>query len=55
MSAREEDSPPRGILLERLPRLDLATMRATLTSVESALGQSDLLPVPEAEPARAKR
>jgi len=45
----------RGILLERVSRLDLALIRSTLTLLESALGQSDLLPVFEAEMARATR
>lgn len=39
----------RGVLLERLERLDVATIRATLGMLEAALGQSDLLPVFEAE------
>ena len=39
----------RGILRERLPGLDLALIRSTLTSLEDALGQSDLRPLFERE------
>lgn len=45
----------RGILLERLPQLDLSTLRSTLGLLEAALSQSDLLPQLEAELARARR
>jgi hypothetical protein len=45
----------RGILLERVAQLDLATIRATLGLLEAALGQSDLQPAFEAELARAQR
>ena len=45
----------RGILLERLPRLDLELLRSTLAMLEAALRHSDLLPVLEAALARAKR
>ena len=45
----------RGILLERLPQLDLGTIRATLGLLEAALGQNDLRPAFEAELARARR
>lgn len=38
----------RGILLERLSQLDLVVIRSTLALLESALGQSDLLPEFEA-------
>jgi hypothetical protein len=44
----------RGVLAERGDRLDLEMIRATLRSLEEALGQSDLLPVLEAELARWK-
>lgn len=39
----------RGILLERLPELDIQAIRTTLALVEAALGQSDLSPAFEAE------
>lgn len=45
----------RGVLLERLPDLDVAAIRGTLILVERALGQSDLTPVFEAELERAQR
>lgn len=45
----------RGVLLERLERLDLASIRETLGLLEGALGVSDLLPVFESELARARR
>ena len=45
----------RGILLERLAQIDLAGVRSTLAMLESALGQSGLLPVFEAELKRATR
>jgi hypothetical protein len=45
----------RGVLLERLPRLDLETIRSTLGLLEAALGQSDLQPVFEEELTRARR
>lgn len=45
----------RGILLERLPQLDLTSIRSTLALVEAALGQSDLQPAFEAELTRAQR
>ncbi len=44
-----------GILRERGKRLDLERIRATLRLIEEALGQSDLLPVFEAELERARR
>lgn len=43
-----------GVLLERLDRLDLATIRQTLDLLEGALSQSDLRPVFEAQLARVK-
>lgn len=45
----------RGVLLERLDRLDVAAIRSTLGLLEGALGVSDLMPVFEAELARARR
>lgn len=45
----------RGVLRERLDRLDLGTIRETLRLLEEALSVSDLLPVFEAELARASR
>lgn len=45
----------RGVLLERLDRLDLGSIRETLASLEDALGVSDLKPVFDAELARARR
>lgn len=39
----------RSILRERLARLDVGLIRATLAVLESALGQSDLLPLFERE------
>lgn len=39
----------RGILYLRAASLDLAYIRRTLTTVEAALGQSDLQPLFEAE------
>ena len=39
----------RGILLERLPELDIQAICTTLALVEAALGQSDLSPAFEAE------
>lgn len=44
----------RGVLLERLEKLDLAAIRETLSLLEGALGVSDLLPVFEAELTRAR-
>jgi len=44
----------RGILRERLERLDLADVRQTLKDLEEALGVSDLLPVFEVEVATAR-
>lgn len=43
----------RGLLAERRDRLDADAIRATLRLLEEALGQSDLLPVFEAEWHRA--
>jgi hypothetical protein len=43
------DPPATGILLERLPGLDLELIRSTLTMIEDALGQSDLRPLFERE------
>lgn len=45
----------RGVLLERLDRMDEASIRDTLAMLEQALGVSDLLPVLEAELTRARR
>lgn len=45
----------RGVLLERLDKLDLASIRHTLGLLEEALAVSDLLPVLEAEVATAGR
>ena len=45
----------RGVLLERLDRLDLASIRETLELLEDALGVSDLIRVLDAELARAQR
>ncbi len=42
----------RGILRERASDLDLDQIRQTLALVEQALGQSDLVPMLEAELAR---
>ncbi|MEW5981645.1 MAG: nucleotidyltransferase [Acidobacteriota bacterium] len=42
----------RGVLVERGDRLDFALVRSTLRTLEDALGQSDLVPVLEAEVAR---
>ena len=43
-----------GILMQRLPNLDLGRIRDTLSRLEAALGQSDLLPAFEAELERAR-
>ncbi len=45
----------RGVLLERHDRLDIDQIRETLGMLEKALGQSDLLPVFEAEIERWRR
>jgi hypothetical protein len=45
----------RGILMRRLEELDLGMIRSTLSMLEDALSQSDLVPVLEAEVARARR
>jgi hypothetical protein len=45
----------RTVLTERLTKLDVAYLRSMLGTVEQALGQSDLLPLLEAEIARAER
>ena len=45
----------RGILRERLARLDVDSIRSTLSMVEKALSQSDLVPVFDDELARARR
>ena len=45
----------RTVLTERLKRLDVAYIRSTLGMLEQALGQSDLLPLLEAEITRAER
>jgi len=45
----------RGVLLERLDRLDLGSIQKTLALLEDALGVSDLIPVFDAELARARR
>jgi len=44
----------RGILAERRDRLDAEAIRATLRRLEEALGQSDLLPLFEAEWSRGE-
>lgn len=44
----------RGILRERVDRLDLADVRQTLEALEEALGVSDLLPVFEVEVAQSR-
>jgi hypothetical protein len=44
----------RGVLAERIDALDLAAIRSTLGELEAALGQSDLLPLFEAEAERAR-
>ena len=43
------------MLTERLDKLDLTYIRAMLGMLEQALGQTDLLPVLEAELIRARR
>jgi len=45
----------RTVLMERLTRLDMAYIRSMLGILDQALGQSDLLPLLEAEVARAER
>jgi hypothetical protein len=45
----------RGVLLERLDRLDLESVRETLRLLEDAIGVSDLVPAFEGEVARALR
>jgi hypothetical protein len=45
----------RGILRERLSDLDLEVIRSTLTVLEDALGQSELLPLFERELDHARR
>jgi hypothetical protein len=45
----------RGILQEKLPALDLDLIRRTLTQLQEALGQSDLLPLFDGALARATR
>jgi hypothetical protein len=45
----------RGVLAERGDQLDLARVRNVLRMLEDALGQSDLLPVFEAELTRSQR
>ena len=45
----------RSVLMERLDKLDVAYIRSTLEILEKALDQSDLLPLLEAEIARARR
>ena len=46
LAGREKDlEDVRSVLRERQDMLDLALIRTTLTSLEEALGQSDLLPV----------
>jgi hypothetical protein len=44
-----------GVLGERLPQLDLESIRTTLRMLEEALAQDDLLPMFEQELARARR
>jgi len=44
----------RGVMRERLERLDVGSIRDTLLLLEDALGVSDLLPVLEAELAHAR-
>jgi hypothetical protein len=44
----------RTVLTERLNKLDVAYIRSTLGMIETALGRSDLLPLLEAEIARAE-
>lgn len=54
LAGRDKDiEDVRGILRERLPGLDLGTIRSTLAILEDALGQSDLRPVFEREMAAA--
>jgi hypothetical protein len=45
----------RTVLTERLTKLDVAYIRSMLGTIEQALGQSDLLPLLEAEIARTER
>jgi hypothetical protein len=45
----------RTVLAERMARLDIAYIRSVLGILEQALGQGDLLPMLEAEIARADR
>jgi hypothetical protein len=45
----------RGVLQERMDRLDLDTIRSTLALLEDALGQSDLRPLFDRELARQQR
>ena len=45
----------RSVLTERLTRMDVGYIRSMLGTLEQALGQSDLLPLLDAEVARAKR
>jgi hypothetical protein len=45
----------RGILLERLPQLDLEIIRTTISLLEEALSRGDLSPVLEAELARLRK
>jgi hypothetical protein len=45
----------RTVLTERLTKLDVVYIRSMLGTIEQALGQSDLLPLLEAEIARAER
>lgn len=45
----------RSVLMERLTMMDVAYIRSMLVILEQALGQSDLLPLLEAEITRARR
>ncbi len=45
----------RTVLMERLASLDIAYIKSMLGTLEQALGQSDLLPLLEAEIARVER
>jgi hypothetical protein len=45
----------RGVMLERLPQLDLGAIRETLRLLEQALAVGDLAPTFETELARAER
>ena len=56
LAARPKDIEDiRTVLIERMHKLDLSYIRSLLGMLEGALGQSDLLPVLEAEIALAQR